>query len=110
MIAAELIRSIVSAGGVLQLDGDRVKYRLPADVAHLANELREHKPEVVELLRQAGDRIACFPMCPRCDAFCLHREGNGLFECLRCGLQEIEEHTARIASFLAESRSPGRVM
>ena len=111
MLAEELIHTITAAGGVLELRGDKVKYRLPPVVAHLADDLREHKLEIVSLLRSVGGRVACFPACPRCDAYCLFREGNvGLYECLRCGLQGIEEHAARIASFLAETRSPGRLM
>jgi hypothetical protein len=110
MVAEEIVRSIAVAGGVLSLNGDKVKYRLPLTVAHLADELREHKPEIVSLLRSVGGRVAYFPACPKCGAYCLYRVGNaGLFECERCSLQGIEEHAARIASFLAESRSPGRV-
>lgn len=111
MVAEELVYAITTAGGVLELCGDNVKYRLPASVAHLADELREQKPEVISLLRKAGDRIACFPVCPKCGAYCLCREGNvEPYECRQCGLQGIEEHAARIASFMKESKSPGRVM
>lgn len=110
MLAEELVCTITAAGGVLELRGDKVKYRLPVVVAHLANELREHKLEVIDLLRSIGGGIAYFPACPRCGAYCLYREGDvGLYECQRCGLQEIEEHAARVASFLAESKSPGKV-
>ena len=111
LAAEELIVQIAAAGGVLELNGDRIKYRLPEGVLHLADDLRECKPEVISLLRKAGDRIAHFPACPQCGAYCLYREGNvGLYECLRCHADGIEEHAARVASFLAESKSAKGVM
>lgn len=111
LAAEELVRAIASAGGVLSLRGDKVQYQLPAAVAHLVDDLREHKPEVIDLLRSVGGRVAYFPACTKCGAYCLYREGNvGLFECLQCGLQAIEEHDARVTSFLAESRALREVM
>ncbi len=111
LAAEELIRAIAMAGGVLELRGDKVRYRLPSAVAHLADDLRAHKPGVIDLLRSVGGRVAYFPACTKCGAYCLYRNGNaGLYECERCGLHGIEEHDARVASFLAESRAPRGVM
>jgi len=90
------VDEIRRAGGVLKLDGDRIRYLLPGNVAHLAGELKEHKPELMELLRSAGGRIATFPHCPKCCSFALYRQNNsGDYECLSCGLAEIEESMAR---------------
>jgi hypothetical protein len=111
MSTDQVVGMVLQFGGVLRLEGDNVRCSLPVAAAHLACELRERKPELITLLRRVGGRIACFPACTRCTAYCLFREGNaGPFECQRCGLAGIEEHAARIASFLVESRSPGRVM
>lgn len=110
-IAEELAAAVERGGGTMSLAGERVELFLPDGIAHLLPELKLHKVELVALLHRLGGRLAYFPMCPKCGAYCLHRDGNvGLYECLRCGLRGIEEHAARIASFLAESRSPGRVM
>ncbi len=91
-----VVDQIVRAGGVLRIEGERIRYLLPDDVAHLAGELREHKPELMELLRKAGGRFAVFPHCPRCASYALYRENNiGLYECQSCGVTGIEESTAR---------------
>lgn len=91
-----VVDQIVRAGGVLRIEGDRIRYLLPDDVAHLAGELREHKPELMELLRKAGGRFAVFPHCPRCASYWLYRKDNiGLYECMTCKLQGIEESAAR---------------
>jgi transcription initiation factor IIE alpha subunit len=93
---SELVESVLRAGGVLKLAGDTVRYRLPEDAAHLVDELKEHKPELIELLRRAGGRFAGFPHCPRCCSYALYRENNlGDYQCETCGLQGIEEHIAR---------------
>lgn len=43
-----------------------------------------------------GERVTVFPHCPRCASYALYREHNlGDYECLTCGLQGIEESTAR---------------
>jgi hypothetical protein len=37
-----------------------------------------------------------FPQCPGCASYALYRKNNiGAFECLTCGLAEIEENSAR---------------
>ena len=97
MSVQSLVDEVVRRGGTLTLKDDgRVRYRLPQDATHLVGELREHKPELIEFLRQAGGRIAAFPHCPRCASYALYRENNcGAFECQSCGLQNIEEIIAR---------------
>jgi hypothetical protein len=110
-IAEELAIAVECGGGTMALAGENIELFLPDDLAHLLPELNEHKPEIVALLRRIGGRIAHFPMCPKCGAYCLYRKGNaGLYECQRCGLLGIEERDARIASFLAEARIPQEVM
>ena len=43
-----------------------------------------------------GKRVSVFPHCPRCASYTLYRKDNiGAYECLTCGLTEIEESTAR---------------
>ena len=110
-IAEELAAAVKHGGGTMALAGENVELFLPDGIAHLLPELKLHKVELVALLYRLGGWLACFPMCPQCGAYCLYREGNvGLYECLRCGFCEINEQDARIAGFLAESRSPREVM
>ena len=92
-----LVEQIRAAGGtLLLLEGDVVRYRLPEGTVHLIGELKQRKPELMELLRRAGGRIATFPHCPHCASYCLYRENNfGDYECQTCGLENIEEQIAR---------------
>jgi hypothetical protein len=92
----ELTRSVEKGGGVLKLEGEQVRCWLPADITHLAPELKECKPELIVLLRREGGRIATFPHCPKCGAYCLYKEWHVVrYECLCCGLKDIEEDVAR---------------
>ena len=96
MSVQSLVDEIIRRGGTLTLTGDTVRYRLPKDAEHLVDELRAVKPELIELLRKAGGRIAEFPHCPRCCSYALYRKNNiGVYECETCGLKGIEEHIAR---------------
>lgn len=96
MTAEELVESVRRAGGILKLQGDNVKCWIPETAMHLAAELQRLKPEVAAVLRACGGRVAAFPHCPRCASFALYRENNlGTYECLTCGLQQIEECWAR---------------
>jgi Zn ribbon nucleic-acid-binding protein len=93
---AELIESVERAGGVLKLDGEKLRCKLPKDALHLADLLREHKPELTEILKARGGRIANFPHCPNCASYALYRRNNiGNYECLTCGLPGIDESMAR---------------
>jgi hypothetical protein len=94
--AGELLETVKRAGGVLELDGDKLKCLLPKDSAHLTGLLREHKQELTAILRARGGRVATFPHCPRCASYAMYRKDNrGNYECQTCDLQDIEESTAR---------------
>lgn len=109
--AEDLAAAIERGGGTITLAGDNIELFLPEGLGHLLPRLKEHKPELVALLRRRGGWIAHFPMCPKCGAYCLYRERNvGLYECQRCGLHGIEERDARFASFLADAKVPHAVM
>lgn len=50
--AEQVIESIEAAGGVLTVSGDRIRCRLPEDLAHLLDDLVAHKNEVIAALRE----------------------------------------------------------
>ena len=108
--AEELSQIIAAGGGTMSLAaGDIIKLSLPGDLSSLLPRLKEHKPELVALLRRRGCWIAHFPCCPKCRSYALHRPGNaGLYECLTCRFQGIDERDARIASFLKDFKTPQR--
>jgi hypothetical protein len=92
----ELVEAVKRAGGVLELRGESVRCTLPRCVVHLADRLRECKPELIATLQGRGGRVATFPHCPRCASYDLYRKNNvGKYECETCGLEQIEEHEAR---------------
>jgi hypothetical protein len=95
MTCAELIESVKRAGGVLELDGDKLRCRLPKDAVHFADLLREHREELLEIVKARGGRVATFPHCPKCASYALYRENRGNYECQTCGLRDIEESIAR---------------
>lgn len=96
MTTAELLECVKRAGGVLELNGDKFKCRLPENAAQFAELLRERKPEVMELLKARGGRVAAFPHCPQCTSYCLYREyDRGSYECMTCGASGIDEVAAR---------------
>lgn len=92
-----IVTEIERSGGVLKLEPDeRIRILLPPGMESMTSILREHKPELLEILRQRGGRIAAFPHCPRCASYALYRKENlGDYECQTCGLQGIEESLAR---------------
>ena len=49
--ANTVVERIEGAGGVLTLRGDKIRVQLPEDAAHLLDELRAHRDDVVLLLR-----------------------------------------------------------
>jgi hypothetical protein len=57
--AEQLIERIETAGGVLTVNGDQIRYQLPEDAVHLLNDLRAYKAEILALLSQ---RVAVPPM------------------------------------------------
>ena len=61
MISAEnVIERIEVAGGVLALNGERIRCRLPEDATNLLDELRAQRDEVLLLLRKR-QRIPLMP-------------------------------------------------
>ena len=50
--AEQLIESIEAVGGMLTVNGDRIRCRLPEDLAHLLDDLKAHKDEVMVALRR----------------------------------------------------------
>lgn len=91
-----LIETIERAGGVLRLEGDRLRFWIPKDAAHIVDVMRSRKPELIAFLHRRGGRVANFPHCPKCSSYYLYRQNNaGMFECQSCGLADIEEHVAR---------------
>ena len=96
MRPTELLDCVERAGGVIRLDGDRLKCQLPRDSVHFADFLRRHKQELIGILRARGGRVAAFPHCPQSTSYALYRRNNeGEYECQTCGLQGIDEVTAR---------------
>lgn len=53
MTAPQIIEQIEAAGGILTLNGDRIRYELPEEAASLVDVLREHREEVLRFLRQS---------------------------------------------------------
>jgi hypothetical protein len=51
-IGEQVVERIEGVGGVLGLNGDRIRCLLPEDAAHLLDELRAHRDEVLVLLRR----------------------------------------------------------
>ena len=48
----EIIRTVHDAGGQLWLEGDKVHARLPEKLRPFVAVIREHKPEIIDLLSQ----------------------------------------------------------
>jgi hypothetical protein len=60
-VAENVVERVEGAGGVLVLNGERIRVRLPEDAAHLLEELREYKDEVLWLLRRREEIPALPP-------------------------------------------------
>ena len=60
-VAENVVERVEGAGGILLLNGKRIRVRLPEDAAHLLEELRAHKSEVISLLRSRGEIPAMPP-------------------------------------------------
>ena len=59
--AENVIERIEGAGGMLVLNGDRIRCRVPEDVAHLVEDLRVHKDEILVLLKRREEIPAMPP-------------------------------------------------
>lgn len=55
MTAAELVEAVHQAGGVLTLDGDRIRYNVPKTASWIVTELRRQKDGVVAMLRKMSE-------------------------------------------------------
>ena len=51
MTAQGVVEMVEAAGGVLALNGNRIRYRLPEDATSLIDVLREHRDEVIHFLQ-----------------------------------------------------------
>jgi hypothetical protein len=92
-----IVHEIERAGGVLQLEAESiVRFKLPPGMEGLMDVLRAHKPELIDLLKSRGGRVAAFPHCPSCASYALYwNDDIGAYECQSCCLQGIDEQTAR---------------
>ncbi len=89
MSVQSLVDEVIKHGGTLTLKDDGgVRYRLPEDAAHLVGELRAHKPELIEFLRQAALARPTVAVQP---AECRHCAGTGECDCPACTLRRTEK-------------------
>jgi hypothetical protein len=98
-VAEQLALEVERAGGTLELKGDgRISYEIPKGAEHLLPLLREHKEELISLLRRRAGRICAFPACPHCGSYHLWRHpADTQWECQGCGLAGILDADARKA-------------
>ena len=52
MNASEVLDAVQDLGGSLTLNGERIQYEIPTSADWLITELRQHREELVELLRE----------------------------------------------------------
>jgi hypothetical protein len=65
MQAIEILDTVFASGGILWLEGDKVRARLPESLRPLVSMIGERKPEIVEILEQrpvmpAGIRLLSY--------------------------------------------------
>jgi hypothetical protein len=60
-VAESVVERIEGEGGALAVNGEQIRVRLPEDAAHLLEELRAHKDEVLSLLRRREEIPAMPP-------------------------------------------------
>lgn len=60
MQALDILDAVSAAGGRLWLEGDKVRARLPESLRPLVDAIREHKPEIIELLARRPQMPAGF--------------------------------------------------
>jgi hypothetical protein len=59
--AENVIERIEVAGGMLVLNGDRIRCRVPEEVAHLVEDVRVHKGEILAVLKKREETPAMPP-------------------------------------------------
>ena len=52
MTAIELLHAVEMVGGSLALNGNQIKYTIPKPASWLVTELKYHREELIELLRE----------------------------------------------------------
>lgn len=55
MTAPQIIQQIEAAGGILAVNGDRIRYELPEQAAPWVDTLRQHRDEVLRVLQVRRD-------------------------------------------------------
>ena len=72
-IAETLAAAVTGGGGTMTLAGEDIELFLPDDLTHMLPELKEHKLEIVTLLRQQTS----WPiLLPYAEYFCRQREAG----------------------------------
>lgn len=54
MNAPELLEAVQNLGGSLTLSGERIQYALPSSAVWLVTELKQHREELIGLLKEGG--------------------------------------------------------
>jgi hypothetical protein len=54
MNAPEVLEAVQNAGGSLTISGERIRYALPDSALWLVTELKQHREELIGLLREEG--------------------------------------------------------
>jgi hypothetical protein len=54
MNAPEVLEAVQNAGGSLTISGERIRYALPDSALWLVTELKQHREELIGLLREGG--------------------------------------------------------
>lgn len=58
MTALELIDTVRSAGGMLTLNGEKIRATIPEDAAHLVDLIRAQRGAVIQVLHQRREALA----------------------------------------------------
>jgi hypothetical protein len=91
MTASELLDAVAAGGGKVWLHGDKIRARLPDNLICLVDEMRDLKPQLIELL------IECAPDSP--DAW---REDFARWRAERCVSRQGYEDSAGIGCLLLD--------
>jgi len=90
--AAQAVARFRDIGGSLWLEGERLRYRLPAgssEAMQLLEMLRRHKPEVATLLRESQRENV--PLSASAATDCAHCGGERVCTCPACSLHRTSE-------------------